>query len=145
MSFRASVRAATMTLLDAYKAAHPTALRQTYPGRPLSISPPCAFPESISEELAYTPAGTQRTPLVAVRLVKGTFDSEDTVDEADAFVDGFIDYVVDNRHAAGANTLFLVESVEDDPLWTPEWIADSRPYYSTLISLRGEGLFGGVT
>ena len=136
-----------MTLLNGYKAANDSALRQMYPGRPLSIHPPCAFIESIDdEEITYTPAGTQRTPVVAVRLVQGGIDSEDAVDSQDALVDGFIDYVVTNRHAAGPNTLFLVEGVDDEPGWIPEWIEDRpRPYFSSVVTLRGEGLFGGIT
>lgn len=134
-----------MDLLAGYKAANSAALKQLYPGRPLSIFPPCAFIERVTEDLAYTPAGTQRTPAVEVRFIQGNFDSEDTVDGADALADGFIEYVVANRHAAGANTLLLVESVEDEPGWVPEWIPDvQRAYYSTLVTLRGEGLFGGL-
>lgn len=136
-----------MTLLDGYKDANAGVLIQTYPGRPLSLHPPCAYVESIDEsDITYTPAGTQRTPAVSVRLVQGNFDSQDTVDSQDTLVDGFLEYVVANRHAAGANTLFLVESSEDDPQWTPEWIPDpQRPYFSTLVTLRAEGLHGGLT
>src|SRR5690606_31933109 len=111
LGFRAGVRAAAITLLEGYRTANSGSLKQIYPGRPLSIHPPCAFVDSISEgEVSYTPAGTQRTPEVAVRLVKGYFDSAEAVDGQDDFVDGFIEYVVDHRHAAGPNTLFLVES-----------------------------------
>jgi hypothetical protein len=136
-----------MTLLSGFKDDNPEMLRQIYPGRPLSIFAPSAFVESISEgEIAYTPAGTQRTPAVAVRLVLGNFDSEGTVTDADDFVDDFVEYVVSNRHAAGPNTLFLVESVEDEPAWVPEWIPDPpRAYFSALVTLRGEGVFGGIT
>lgn len=146
MGFRTDVRAAAVTLLEGYRTANSGSLRQIYPGRPLTIKPPSAFVDSIDEPtVSYTPAGTQRTPEVAIRLVKGYFDSEEAVTGQDDFVDGFIEYVVDNRHAAGPNTLFLVESVDDEPGWVPDWIPDAvRPFYSTVVTLRGEGLFGGL-
>ena len=134
-----------MTLLTGYKAANPTAIKQIYPGRPLSVFAPSAFIESVSESIDYTPAGMQRTPEVAVRFVQGNFDSEDTVDGQDALVDGFIEYVAQNRHAAGANTLMLVSSVDDEPGWVPEWVPDpQRSYFSSLVTLSAEGLFSGV-
>lgn len=142
---RAAARTAALSLLNGYKAANDGALTQTYGARPKSITPKAAFVDSISEDLAYTPAGLIRTPAVVVRIVRGTFASEDVAEANDALVDGFIQYVVDNRHAAGANTLILVTSVEDDDGWIPEWIPDALPMYSTLVTLSGEGLFGGVT
>lgn len=144
MGFRADVRAAALSLLSGYRTANAGSLRQIYGGRPLTISPPCAFVDSIPEDIAYTPAGMQRTPGVAIRLVQGNFDSEEHAGQQDTLVDGFIDYVVDNKHAAGANTLALIESVDDDAGWIPEWIPDARPYYSSVVTLRVEGLFGGV-
>jgi hypothetical protein len=147
---RAEMRAAAVTLLEGYKTANDGALRQVYKARPLSIATPSGFVDSIDEsELNYTPAGTQRTPEVVIRLVRGTFSSGDVADANDELVDGFIDYVVDNRHVAGGNTLSLITSVEDDDGWVPEWISvrdgtEQRAYYSTLVTLTGEGLVPGV-
>jgi hypothetical protein len=140
------MRAAAVTLLEGYKAANDGALRQVYRARPLSIAVPSGFVDEIEEgELAYTPAGTQRTPDVIIRLVRGQFATGDVADANDALVDGFIDYVVQNRHVAGGNTLSLVTSVRDDDGWIPEWIEPlTRPYYSTLVTLTGEGLVPGV-
>jgi hypothetical protein len=142
---RADVRAAAVTLLNGYRTANSGALRQVYGARPKSIAAPAAFVDSIDEEIAYTPAGQQRTPEVNIRLVRGTFGTEDVADANDALVDGFIEHVIDNKHAAGPSTLILVTSVRDDDGWVPDWIPDSQPYYSTLVTLSGEGLFGGVT
>lgn len=134
-----------MTLLSGYKAANNGALRQIYPGRPLSVFAPSAFIDSVTESIDYTPAGMQRTPEVSVRFVQGAFDSEDTVDDQDSLVDGFIEYVAANRHAAGPNTLMLVSAVDDESGWVPEWIPDpQRAYFSSLVTLSAEGLFGGV-
>lgn len=142
---RADVRAAAVTLLEGYETANAGSLRQVYGARPKSIAPPSAFVDSIDEEIAYTPAGQQRTPEVVIRLVRGQFATEDVADANDALVDGFIEHVIDNKHAAGPSTLILVTSVRDDDGWVPEWIPESQAYYSTLVTLSGEGLFGGVT
>lgn len=143
------MRAAALTLLDGYKAAHEGVLKQTFQARPMSIMPPAGFVDSIAEDIAYTPAGMQRTPAVLIRLVRGTYHFGDVAEANDDLVDGFIEYVVDNKHAAGANTLTLVTSVEDEDGWIPEWIPppngqEPRAYYSTVVTLSGEGLFGGV-
>lgn len=142
---RAEMRTAAVALLEGYKAANDTDLRHIFRARPMSISPPAAFVDSIEDpEINYTPAGMQRTPNVRIRIVRGTFSSGDVADVNDQLVDDFIDYVVTNRHAAGANTLALISSVEDDDGWIPEWIPESQPFYSTIVTLSGEGLFGGV-
>jgi hypothetical protein len=147
---RAAMRAAAVTLLEGYKTANAGSLRQVYKARPMSLQAPAAFVDSLDEsEINYTPAGMQRTPDVVIRLVRGTFSSGDVADANDELVDDFIDYVVDNRHVAGGNTLSLITSVEDDDGWVPEWIpvpagSDPRPYYSTLVTLSGEGLLPGV-
>jgi hypothetical protein len=148
VGFRTEMRAAAVALLEGYKTANSGQLNQIYPGRPLSIHPTCAFPDEIDEsDITYTPAGMQRTPTVGIRFVGGTFDSEDTVNAQDALIDGFIEYVITNRHSAGANTLSLIVAVNDEPDWTPSWLPVElqKPYYSTVVTLGGEGLFGGVT
>ena len=139
-TFRAATRAATVALLEGYKAANDDALKQIYPGRPASIYAPCAFPEGIDErDINYTAAMVQRTPRVTVRVVHGTFDSAEAVAQQDAFIDGFFSYVLDNRHAAGARTLLAVVAIQDEPGWVPEWLPESqqRSYYSSLVILEG--------
>ncbi len=144
-TFRAATRAATVTLLEGYKAANDAALKQIYPGRPASIYAPCAFPETIDEpEINYTAQMVQRNPRVTVRIVHGTFDSAEAVAQQDAFLDGFMTYVLANRHAAGSRTLLAVISISDEPGWVPEWLPvdQQRSYYSSLITLEGSILEG---
>ena len=145
---RAAARAGAMTLLDGYKAANPGSLTQTHRALPMSLHPPAAYVESINEgTIDYSASHVFRTPEVVIRFVRGTFSRGDVTDANDELVDGFIDYVRDNFHAAGANTLSLVTSVEDDDGWTPEWMAaDSQPiaYYTTLVTLGSEGQFGAL-
>lgn len=141
------MRTAALALLDAYKAANPDALKQTHHARPMSLFPPSGFVDAIVESsIDYTPAGTQRTPNVVIRFVRGTFDRGDVGDANDDLVDGFIAFVVDNRHAAGANTLSVITAAEDDDGWIPEWFPPDKQqaYYTTTVTLSGEGLFGGL-
>jgi len=145
------MRAAALTLLDGYETANAGSLKQTFPARPVSIHPPSAFVDAIDEpSINYTPAGTQRAPQVRIRFVRGTFSSGDVAEANDGLVDGFIEYCVENFHSAGPNTISVVTSVEDEDGWIPEWIPpppdrEPRSYYSTLVTLSGEGLFGGLT
>lgn len=141
------MRVAAFTLLDGYKTAH-GGLKQVHRARPMSIFPPCAFVDAIDEgEINYTASIVQRTPLVRIRIVRGTFNAADVADANDDLVDGFIEYVVGNRHAAGGATLALITAAEDDDGWTPAWMPDDKqlPYYSTVLTLSGEGQFGALT
>lgn len=141
-TIRAALRAAAVTLLEGYKAANDTALTQIYPGRMTSLYPPAAFIEAINEpDINYTAQMVQRTPRAEIRFVHGAFDSEEAVTQQDALVDGFIQYVIDNKHAAGANTLVAIVAVQDEPGWVPEWLPD-KSYYSTVVVLEGLALTG---
>ena len=113
----------------------------------MSIAPPCAFIQAINEgSIDYSASHVFRTPDVVIRIVRGTFAKADVADANDDLVDGFIAYVRDNLHAAGANTLSVITSVEDDDGWVPEWFPPERaqPYYSTLVTLGSEGQFGAL-
>ena len=139
-TFRAALRAAAVTLLEGYKAANNGSLTQIYPGRPASFYAPCAFVEAINEpDINYTAQMVQRTPRAEIRLVHGTFDSAEAVSQQDALVDGFLQYVIDNKHAASARSLVAVVAVQDEPGWVPEWLPD-KSFYSTVVVLEGAAL-----
>lgn len=115
---------------------------QTYPGRPRTIYPPTAFVDKIIE--TYTPfAGDlfQRVPLVECIILHGLFDSQDAVDQKDAFVDGLLQWVVGRAHQAGANTLIRVSLAEDIPDFVSDWLPpdQQRTYFATRITLEGFG------
>jgi len=138
VGFRADARAAAVTLLTAYASAASVKL-QVYPGRPRTLYPPSAFVDGIREVVTYTAQLHQRVPIADIVLVHGTYDSKDTTEQADAFVDGFLEYVNDNPHAAGANTTVAVTEVEDLPTFVSDWMspADQKTYYATRIALEG--------
>jgi len=136
---RAALRAAAVELLEDYAAAAALTL-QIYPGRPRSIHPPTAFVDVMRETITY-PGMTllQRRPQADVVVLHGLFDSKDTADQADAFVDGFLAWVAARFHAAGANTLVALVSIDDDPTYVPDWQPPEvqRVYYATRITLEG--------
>jgi len=145
MGFRADLRAAAVTLLEGYKTANPDALRQIYPGRPASIYPACAFVDAINDPtILYTAGPRQRAPTVDVILIQGEFDSKEAATNQDALVDGFLDYVTANKHAAGGSTLVTVASITDLPAYQPDWITDAPFYYATRLTLEGLIQEGGL-
>lgn len=137
MGFRQDLRAAAVQLFKDY--GDDAGIRlQTYRARPVTIKPPTAFVDGIREAIEY-PGATiaQRTSFADCVLVHGIFDSGDAADQADAFMDGFLVWVKERFHAAGANTLVDITDTEDLPNYVPEWIDAQVAYYATRISLEG--------
>ena len=128
MSFRAAMRAAAVTLL-------------VYPARPRTVNPPTAFVDGFTERVDYTGL-YQRHPTAEVIVVHGLFDSKEAADQADAFVDGFLVWVVARIHAAGGNTSVGIVGIEDIPDYVNAWVRpeEQRTYYATRISLEGLAL-----
>lgn len=136
---QAAYRQAAVDMLTAYAGFAELKL-QIYPGRPRTLYPPTAFVDRIAETFTpFTEHHFQRVPQVHVIVVHGLFDSKDAVDQKDAFVDGFVDWVYENAHAAGANTLVHVAEANDLPDYVPEWVppAEQRTYYATDLTLEG--------
>ncbi len=126
-------------MLEAYKSAASIKL-QVYRARPRTLLPPTAFVDRISEELTdFTAYVRQRQPSVHVIVVHGLFDSGEATDQGDAFVDGFLDWVADDFHGFGANTLVNVTRTEDIPNFVPDWVRpeEQKSYYATEITLEG--------
>lgn len=142
IAFQAAMRAAAVELLTDYAASESVTL-QVYPARPRSINPPTAFVDALNERISYTGLN-QRQPTADVIVVHGLFDSKVAADQRDAFVDGFIDWNLDNLHAAGANTTCAVIEVDDLPNYVPEWMPpeNQRTFYATRITLEGLALSG---
>lgn len=145
MGFRADQRAAAVTLMEAYSAANDRALKQVYPGRPGSLYPPCGFVDSVNDSaITYTAGPRQRNTSVDIMLIKGLFDSEEAVTSQDELVDGFLDYVTANFHAAGASTLLTITAIVDLPAYQPDWIPDAPFYFASRVTLEGLKLEGGL-
>jgi hypothetical protein len=137
-AFQTAMRAAAVQLLTDFKADTGLTL-QIYRGRPKSIYPPCAFIDIIDEDIDASMNNlNHREVTVTVFVVHGLFDSGDTVDQRDAFVDGYIEWATDHKDQAGGQTLIAVGPTNDIPSYVPEWIQDNqRAYYASQITLRG--------
>jgi hypothetical protein len=142
-TFSAQMRAAAVDLLTDYVASVAGLKVQIYRARPATIVPPTAFVDGFSEAIDNRGiAIVQRHPSVDVMVLHGIFDHGETVDQRDAFVDGFLGWVRDNVHAASGNTTVGMVGVEDIPAYVPDWIrpdAQGRlpTYYATRITLEG--------
>jgi len=142
MGFQADMRAAAVAMLEAYGTASSLKL-QVYPARPRSIAPPTAFVDGLSETLANLQGSVnvaQRTVTANVIVLwTDDLDSKQAANQKDAFVDGFVAYVLSVPHQAGANTLIWPASIEDLPDFVPEWQppAEQKTYYATRIELEG--------
>lgn len=142
ITFQTNLRAAAYDILVDFKALYEIKL-QVYRARPSSIAPPTAFIDRMRERVTFIgPIQMQRVPSVDLIVLHGLFDSGDTVDQRDRFVDNFLDYMADRPHAAGTNTLIGAVSVEDDPIYVPDWLAPERQrtYFASTITLEGLAL-----
>ena len=137
-----AMRAAAVDFMTDYGSAASIKL-QVYPARPRSLYPPTAFVDAINETISYTGLN-QRSPTADVIVIHGIFDSEEAANQRDAFVDGFIDWAMDNFHGAGATTAIWANSVEDLPDFVNDWMppAEQKTYYATRITLEGLALQG---
>lgn len=141
MTLQADFRAAAVTLLTECAAASGVRL-QVYRARPASIKPPTAFVDSMEDDLTDFLASAifQHVPTVNLVLLWGLFDSGEAVDQRDAFVDAFHDYIRTRFHQAGGTTLIRPDLVQDDPAYVPDWLSLDKQatYYATRITLKGD-------
>ena len=143
VKFQRDLRAACVSLLESYKVEVNQTL-QVYPARPRTVAPPTAFIDSIRELITYSGHLVQRRPVADIIVVHGVFDSKEAADQKDLFVDGFLDWFIDQYHAAGANTLVAIVETEDIPDYVDNWRppAEQRTYYATRIGVEGLALTG---
>ena len=136
--FQTYVRAAALQLVVDYAQAVGLVLT-AYPGRPRTIAPPHAFIDRMREAIDFDGAYRKRLVQADVRIVWGLFDSKEAVDQRDAFVDGFVDWVTDRPHQAYGTTELEPRSVDDDPDFVPDWVPEQnrKTYFSSIITLEG--------
>lgn len=139
IALQTAVRAGAVKLVDDYRTASSLKLGQVYRARPGQIKTPSVFIDSVSEDTtAFTRTESQRVVRVGIRAVWGVYDSGESVDQRDRFVDGLYGAVMDNYHAFGDNTECTWVATSDNEDWSPEWIpADQSRYFSTLVTLEG--------
>lgn len=144
VQFETAMRAGLVSMLEAFRTDVTGSWDRVFniwPARPTSIQPPHAWVDLIREQVSLDgPRMRQRNGEADVVVVHGTFDSKDTVAQRDRFVDGFMDWLLDNPHAFGASTL-AGDSVRiaDEPDFTPSWLPPERQqsYFATRITVAG--------
>jgi hypothetical protein len=141
MGLQAAMRAAAVTLLLDYGASAGIRAWSVTPTRPTEIRPPHAFVDTIGETLDHTTARTDFRFSAEVVVIHGISNPSGYTDAAiqrDAFMDGFIEWAEARYHAAGANTMLGISSVDDLPNWQPDWSdTETRTFYATRILLEG--------
>jgi len=138
---QASARAGAVALLSTFAADAGIRL-QVYPGRPSKLSPPTAFVDGLRETYDYRgPTLIGRVITVDVIVIHGLYDSKDAADAKDAFVDGFMEWQRTRYHAMDPNSVMGLVAADDLPVYTPDWLPpdETKTYYATTLTLRGEG------
>ena len=143
IAFQTALRAACVSLLTSYGTSAGLKL-QVYPGRPMALAPPTGFVDRIDETIDYTGL-VQRRPVAQVVAVWGVFDSKEAVTQRDAFVDAWLDAVIDDIHEAAAKTTIGITRISDEPVFNPDWGNEaqrSTSYYATRFFVEGLALEG---
>jgi hypothetical protein len=149
VQFRTAMRAAAVSLLQAYIAA-PVAdggaempgKLQVYPTIPTSLHPPSAFVERITEQQTF-PGPTMRQRFVVARVVVlwrlfAELERGDAVAQLDAFLDGLSDWVLYHYHEPGPTELISSARIDEDPYYTAsDGNKAVRTYYAGRIDLEG--------
>jgi hypothetical protein len=142
MALQVDYRAAAVCMLTDCAAAASVKM-QVYPARPMTLFPPSGFVSEMGDETVPFPGASnlfQHTPTIEVTLVWGTFDSAEAADQRDAFVDAYHAWVRARPHEAGARTLIGPRSLNDIPVFNPDWGNEAQrqtTYYATRIVLEG--------
>ena len=123
-------------------AANASVRLQVYPGRPRSVAPPTGFVDSMGNTYSPTPGASHlytHTPTVELVFVWGTFDSKEAVDQRDAWVDAFHDWIRERRDAVSGASLIGPTELSDIPVFVPDWLPESeqRTYFATRLVLEG--------
>lgn len=135
---RADFRAALLAILDDFKTAHPTWLRQTHRARPATFYPPLAYVGPITEPTVTLETGnTVRRPDLrsSLVIVEGIYDNAEAMDRLDEKGDALLAYVVTQHSRVSGATLL-------DPTGGPEdvelTIAGDPPvtYAAVILPVR---------
>src|SRR5687767_9636916 len=130
---RAQFREALSDILDDFRAANPSLLRQTYHARPASFSPPLAYVGVINEPTIGHQFGGQRTrdQRGSLVLVQGVYENAETADKLDVLADALITYLTSQHARVSGATLLEAISSEDVDL-----VIGEATYAATIVVIR---------
>lgn len=142
---RADTRTALKTALDAFKAANPSIVSQTYSARPRSLTPPSVFIGHWSERIALDAQIATRLPLLEVWLIEGTYDNAEDMGRADVLADAFISYFGDGSHSRiGNDTVILGMETDDREVTLGGANGAQATYLATVVTLQLDIQQGGI-
>jgi hypothetical protein len=132
---RAEFRAALISILDDWRVANPTLVRQTYRARPASFAPPLAYVGPFTEPTILLEMGNRlsRPDLRAsLIVVQGVYDNAETMDKLDVMADSLLTYLVaQHARVSGATLLEPIGGLEDVELAVGDAV-----YAATLIPVH---------
>jgi len=129
---RADFRTALIGILDDFRTAHPSMLRQTHNARPATFYPPCAYVGQFSEPTIEHEFGNRQTRSLRGQLVivHGVYENSETAASLDVTADALITYLATQHARADATKLLEPISSEDADLVIAE-----TTYAATLITV----------
>lgn len=142
LAFQTAMRAAAVQLLTDYAASVPSLGLQVYRTLPTTIRPPTAFVERMDETTSI-PGITQRQrsvrcSVIVLFRISAAGERGSGVDQRDAFVDGFADWVLENFHQPGPTELIAGIRTEDAPYYVvPGPRGEQISYEGVRIVLEG--------
>lgn len=132
-TLRVEFRAALYDLIEAFRVAHPTWLRQAYTARPATFHPPMAYVGPFNEPSIVHETGNRlaRPDLRgSIILVEGTYDNEETLGRLDEKADALLVYLA-TQHSRVSGQLLEATSAEDVELAIGE-----ASYAATVVTIR---------
>ena len=140
-TFRQDAVAGLMTVLNAYKTAHPTLLRGVHSARPggNAFEKPCAYVGSRDESVTHDSGIRTRTLTGLQVVVLDTFpDNAQTADRMDVLVDGLLDAFTAAPHALGGNSVVSITSIADSEVTMGEAIYRAAIFtFGTAVAQEG--------
>jgi hypothetical protein len=138
-TFRQQFRTGRKSVLDAYKAAHPTLLLHTYDYPPESYHTPMAYVEKGVDEVVRHDAQTKSRVITGnVVIVNKLMSNAQATAEQDVIVDGLHDQFTATPRAASSSTLLEVTRVTDTELTD----ANGNRYAAAVMVITGTQLLG---
>lgn len=141
---RADVRGALKTAIDAFKAANPTLVTQTYSARPGSLTTPSIFVGHWSERIGLDMQLATRLPTLEVWLIQGTYQNEQSMGRADVLADAFISYFGDGSHAYLGPAVIVGMETDDREVTLSGANGATAVYLATVVSLSLDIAQGGI-
>ena len=129
---RVKFRSALAGILDDFRIANPTLIRQTYRARPATFNPPLAYVGPFNEPTILHEFGNRQTRSMRGQLVivEGVYENAETADKLDVLADALLTFLAGEHARADATKLLEPISSEDVDLSIGE-----TTYAATIVTV----------